>query len=186
MNKLLLLLPLAALGCGSPLLYTGVSAKRLCIRKVGQQLPGTGLFTPVPVSGAVEDQFDLDVGGLPDLEDEKIDAKLGLLSFRLAADGGALAGLESLVVRLVPPVGADLPALTLVDHPASAGAQVSPGEVAVDLAPLGADLVPYVKAEQLAIQLEAAGTLPAEPWSATVEICTNADAEYDYGKELGL
>jgi hypothetical protein len=184
MRKLLLLTSFAIAGCGE-LLRVEAEAEQVCVRQIGEALPGTGAVSPVPVSGSIAKSFPLALGDIADLSDAGLDAQLEVLSFRISAGGGAFAGLERLAVSIAPPVGSGLTPLSLVSFPGSVeGAPIAFDGVAVsvDLTAAKHDLLRYVEAGELAIQLEAEGVLPLEEWRADVEVCVAADAAYEYGR----
>jgi hypothetical protein len=116
-----------------------------------------------------------------------------LQRFQLTAPPGVLDGVDRLFIRLTPPPGSALPPITLVDYVAGqpapergGAAQLAGDVVSVDLSGLGVNLMDYLGAEQLTMDVQAEGTLPAAEWNATVETCFGLDAAYDLGDELGI
>lgn len=178
MRKLLLVVGLAIAGCDD-LLRIDAEVEEICIRHVGDTVPGTGAFSDAPVSGSFSASFPLEVGDVADLLEDELAATLHVLDFRMTAQNGALSGLERISVRLEAPRGSGLPPLKLVDFPARAGdppVTVEGDVLSVDLAEEQHDLLEYVDAGQLTLRLEAKGTLPADDWRAEFEICAAASA----------
>jgi hypothetical protein len=195
MNKLLLLLPLAAIGCGDPF-QVGVKAERLCVRQLDESLPGVaggalGATELPALDGAISDQFQVDAADFSEFLDQGGAANLDLQSFRMVADPATLDGLDRLFIQVVPPPGSDLPVLTLVDYDPATGAgaglvHIENGVITADLSAVQQDLMSYVEAGEFTMNIDAEGTLPTQSWPATVEVCTGFDADYDYAKDLGL
>jgi hypothetical protein len=201
MNKLLLLLPLAAIGCGDPF-QVGVKAERLCVRQLDQSLPaatGAGLVAAAPgappaIDGLVTDDFQVDAADLSDFLSQGGSAELGLQSFRMSADPADLAGLDRLFVQIAPPPGSNLEPLTLIDYDPATGNSGAglvqldreSGVITADLTAVQEDLMRYVDEGEFTMHLDAEGVLPAEAWNATVEVCAGVDVDYDYAKDLGL
>lgn len=186
---LLAALPVLAAGCGGPLFSVGAKAQRVCVRQVGETMPGTSQLQLPPgtqLAGSIQQDVLVDTGDLPDLDDQGVDAKLGLLSFKLTAPG-LLGGVQELRVRVEPPAGSPLAPIVLADFPGTQDGAVAhlDGDVlSVDLAALGENLVDYLSAKKLAVHIDAQGSLPANDWQADVELCVNADATFDYGSKL--
>jgi hypothetical protein len=196
----LLLLPLAA--CGPSFLSARAKAEKVCVRQLDTRIAGAAPAAAGPLAavggldaftGTLDDVIELDVADLSEVRAEAAAANVDLQSFRLTAPPGTLAGVDELFIRVTPPPGSSLPPITLVDYVAGRPdaeqgglLRIEGDVVSVDLAAAGVDLVDYLETDQLTLELHATGDLPATEWSATVETCVALDAEYDYGKDLGL
>jgi hypothetical protein len=57
-----------------------------------------------------------------------------------------------------------------------------------DLTPVGSNLMEYLEGEGLTLDLVADAVVPenVSSFNAAVEVCASAEANYDYGKQLGL
>lgn len=189
MNKLAVavVVLLSAAGCGNPF-EASVQAQSVCLRQLGQALKGVGAAgapaLPGTLSGSIHDEFPVDAGDLEELTKHDVVAKLGLQSFKITAPG-VLAGVQQMHVVLLPPAGSGQPPITVIDYPAAAQAglvRVEGDQITGELSSLGQDLVSYLAAGTVRVQVDAAGDLPASAWKADVELCASASAKYDYLK----
>lgn len=184
MRTLLILSTLALAGCGD-LIRIQAEADEVCVRQLGEPLPGIGALTETPLEGSISRSFPLDLGDVAELQDDgEVAARLDVLSFTITGRNGAFSGLERLAVVIAPPPGSGLPPLSLVDFPSTgAGLPVTVigDTVSADFASVKEDLARYLEAGELRVQLDAAGTLPADEWRADLEVCFSPSATYEYG-----
>jgi hypothetical protein len=183
MNRTTLLAALAPLalalpGCG--VLTAKLEAKTVCATLVDYELPGADQ------SGVVDTDVAYDLGkNVPLLSDSGTTYALELQSVELSlgSDSGLtdLGGLEEAAVNVRSPLGASLPEPVLVSY--ARGADLHQTAVVVD-SPSGLDLRPYVQDSQVSLHLHAAGTLPTQPWRATMKACFGLEVTLDYGKKL--
>jgi hypothetical protein len=170
----LLLLP------GCDLLRADLSVKTVCATLPDYAMPGT------PVSGSFSTEVTYDLGSdLSVLTDKDFTSTLTLESLELSvgpgsglADLGGVAGLEATVI---PPDGSSLAALPVAQY--TPGAPASPTSISAGILS-DANLVPYLSDGKAQLHVEATGTMPAEPWTATVKACFLLEVSVDYGKKL--
>jgi hypothetical protein len=202
MKKLTLTLALASLalaGCGDPF-SAGVKAEKVCVRQLDTEISG-GSAQPLAVAASTspterrrfDEEIRITAEDLAELQGQKeFDAELGLQSFKFAPPEGT--EISNLKVVLIGPPGSGLPDVKLIEYPAPAGEEglvrFDPvtREFVGDLTPIGGNLMDYLESESLTLDLDADAELPAgvESFQAAVEVCASAEANYDYGAELGL
>jgi hypothetical protein len=184
MRTLLILSTLALAGCGD-LFEIQAEAEEVCVRQLGEPLPGLGALYGTQLEGSISRSFPLDLGDIAELQDDgDVAARLDVLSFTITGQNGAFSGLERLAVVIAPPAGSGLPPLSLLQFPSSVAGlpvTVTGDSVSVDFATVKEDLLRYLEAGELSVQLDAAGSLPVEEWRADLEVCVSPRATYEYG-----
>lgn len=195
MKKLVLtLLPLLA-ACGNPF-QASVRAEKVCVRQIGQSIPGAS--SALTLAGAelsaqsrsLDDTFTITTKELADLQGSgQFDAALALQSFKFKPPEGTT--FETLHIVLSAPPGSGLADVVLIDWPVAPGAEAGlikyeGGEFLGDLSPLGSNLMDYLAEDNLKLDIAAEGNIPSQSWNANVEVCAGVEANYDYAKEIGL
>jgi hypothetical protein len=190
MKKLAIaLLPLLA-ACGDPF-HASVRADKVCVRQLDTRIEGGAAAALAAGPSGLpaelrryEDKVEISSADLAEFKEKaEFDAALGLQSFKFKPPEGTV--IENLHVVLTPPAGSGLPPVTLIQYPAPEGqaglVTFENGEFVADLSPLGENLMEYVDSENLTLDLVADAALPENvSFDATVEVCSSAEADYDY------
>jgi hypothetical protein len=179
-NPLAALLPVALALSGCGVLTAKLEAKTVCATLADYQLPGSD------ESGAIDTDVTYDLGdSVPIVSDSgtAYDLKLQSVELSLGSDSGLtdLGGLEAASVGILAPPGTALPEPVLISY--ARGADLHPTSIVVD-SPTGLDLQPYVLSKTVSLHVHAAGTLPTQPWHATMKACFALEVTLDYGKKL--
>ncbi len=179
-TSLLTALPLALLCSGCGVLSAQLEAQTACATLADYQMPGAY------GSGAIDTDVTYDLGQhLSILTEPNTHYQLKLQSVQLALGSASgvtdLGGLDQVAVGIVSPAGAALPEPSLVSY--ERGADLHPTQITV-ASPSGLDLQPYVQGGVITLRTHAQGTLPSQPWHATVQACFTVKVTLDYGKQL--
>jgi hypothetical protein len=169
---------LLATGCG--LLRAELEVKTVCATLPDYAMPAT------PVSGTFTTDLTYDLGAdLDVLSDPDFSSSLRLQRLELVVAPGSgaidLTGVETLSATVLPPAGASLPEVVAAQY--TRGAAPSPTSLSATTLS-DTNLVPYLDAGKALLHLEASGTMPTEPWTATVTACFLMEVAVDYGNKL--
>ena len=190
MRDHVVVLSLLLAGCGDPF-SASAEAEQVCFKQLREEIPAASAAPGDPARLLLDESLHVRTSDLSKLQEEDVDATLGLQSMRLSAPRGTFAGAAFSVT--LQPFADDGGDLVLVEFPSSAAGGAihveRSGErdvLVADLTRLSADLLRFSSGEDVELRLRASGALPTEPWFADVEICGSASARYDYGQKLGL
>jgi hypothetical protein len=156
--------------CDGTVFSVELDAPEICVH--GLQAP----FGPSQSSATFEDTLsDHDLGPLTS---DKVEPEIEVLSVGLAPSFGVsdLGFVDDLIVEMAPlDATANLPPLELMrmsgTEPAADGGLYSEPETAIDI-------TSYLAEGEVVFSLELAGDIPAQPWTATLDICLHARGKY--------
>jgi hypothetical protein len=176
-KNLAALLPLTLVLCGCGMLNAELEAKTVCPTIVDHQFPGADQ------SGVLDEVITYDLGAdVPVLSDSgaSYDLKLQSLALTLGSDSGLtdLSGLDAAQVSVLSPPAASLDEPTLVSY--ARGADPHPTRIVI-ASPTNLDLQPYLQDGVVRLRARASGTLPTQPWRATMTACFTLKVKVDAG-----
>lgn len=159
------LLPLTLLGSGCSLISAEADVSEVCATIADREFPGADQ------SGALDSDVSYDLSDdLSVIDQGSYDLKLQSVELTLGSNSGLadLGGLEEAQITLLPPPGQALDSPVLVSYTRPQGAHPTSIVLA---SPSGLDLEPYVEQGVVRLHAHASGTLPTQPWRATMTAC---------------
>ncbi len=169
------LLPLALLSSGCGMIAAQADISEVCATIVDREFPGADQ------QGAIDTDVTYDLADdLSVIDKGSYDLKLERVTLALGSNSGLtdLGGLEVAEISLLPPVGQTLDSTVLVSYTRPAGTHPTSIVLA---SPSGLDLSPYVSQSVVRLHTHAAGTLPSQPWRATMTACFNVKVKVTAG-----
>ena len=146
--------------------YAQIDEPTLVLSRSLPEVPGA------PVAGAITlPAIDFSVGDLS-VDETDAHSRLSLTSpsvVMTSAGGDDFGGIQSASLRILPPAGSSLEAKTLASYDRSNDGQAQrtllmkgvAGEV---------NLLPYLRASSLRLEISASGVAPGTPWTSDLEL----------------
>ncbi|HZH02609.1 MAG TPA: hypothetical protein VEY30_02425 [Myxococcaceae bacterium] len=162
-------------GCGD-LFYAEVEVPEVCVTEADAGLEGV----PVPGTHTVSRAFNYDIGSaLGTITTEGVDSEARLLTLTLTANRGIsdMDFLDAIQVYAAAPPDSGLSDLKLVDYQQPAAAQ---GARTISLTAQQDNIIPYVTADALKLNVTFTGQIPQSSWSVDARGCLYIRGKYKY------
>lgn len=164
-------LGLVALTTGCPLLEVQAEVQEVCLTYRGVELPGAPDLDSIDQSVTFDD-----LGGVRDLVD--LDAELRFVRAELRAASGIDRIDFVQRARLSIASGDPSSPLPTLDVYHCDGDCLSEGNALAIPAEVQHDAIAYLASRSIVVDFELAGRLPAEPWTADIDVCFTGRINY--------
>ncbi len=165
-------------GCGDPLFFADVQARKICVTMPSQQIPGAPDITANVLK---EGDWDLGDDLRKLMSKDGASATIQVLEFTIAdANGQAdLTGISDASVVVARTDGTDPVTLLAYTRP-----QNDPPQHEIDMSGQSVDVGTYLDSGKLHYKVAAHGTLPPTTWTADLQACMHAEVKVDALKAI--